>query len=180
MKIIKKYQSLLLFIGGFLIAYLLFNISLIKDFFLGLGNFGYIGALLGGLMFAYSLTVGIGVAILFTLAKSMSPLTLSLVAGFGAMLGDLLVFNLVRKKLKTKISKFYNLLDKKSFLRKILDNKKFNWILPLFGLLIIASPFPDELGVALVGESKMEESHFKLIAFLMNAIGIYILIGMFK
>jgi xanthosine utilization system XapX-like protein len=68
---------------------------------------------LGGLMFAYSLTVGIGVAILFTLVKSMSPLTLSLVAGFGAMLGDLLVFNLVRKKLKTKISKFYNLLDKK-------------------------------------------------------------------
>jgi hypothetical protein len=47
MKIIKKYQSLFLFCGGFLIAYLLFNISLIKDFFLGLGSFGYIGAFLG-------------------------------------------------------------------------------------------------------------------------------------
>lgn len=180
MKIIKKYQSLFLFVGGFLIAYLLFNISLIKDFFLDLGSFGYIGAFFGGLMFAYSISVGFGVAVLLTLAKTMPHLTLALVAGFGAMLGDLIVFNFVRNKLKTKISKFYRFLDKESFLRKILSKKSFSWILPVLGLIIVASPFPDELGVALIGESDIKESHFKIIAFLMNSIGVYILIGIFK
>ena len=176
---LKKYESLFLFVGGFLIAFLVFNISLVKDFFLGLGTLGYIGAFFGGLMFAYSLTVGLGVAILLTLSETMPHLALALVAGFGGMLGDLFVFNLVRKKLKTKISKFYRLLDKRSFLRKILSRKKFNWILPTLGLLIVASPFPDELGVALIGESEMDESNFKLIAFLMNAVGIYILVNIF-
>lgn len=166
--------------AGFLLAFLVFRLVWIEEFFLKLGSLGYVGALIGGIFFAYSFSVGFGVVILLTLAETMPHLLLALVAGFGGMLGDLLVFNLIRKNIKKKITKFYRLLDKQSFLRRILSRKKFRWVLPTLGLLIVASPFPDELGVALIGESEMKESNFKLIAFIFNFLGIYMLISILK
>lgn len=177
---LKKYKSLILFALGFLLAFLLFKVPSVENFFLSLGGLGYFGALVGGIFFAYSFSVGFGVVILLTLAETMPHLLLALVAGFGAMLGDLLVFNLVRKNIKKKITKFYRLLDRQSFLRRVLDRKKFNWVLPTLGMIILASPFPDELGVAMIGESDMKESHFKIASFLLNFLGIYILISILR
>jgi len=177
---LKKYKSLILFALGFLLAFLLFKVPSVENFFLSLGSLGYLGALIGGIFFAYSFSVGFGVVILLTLAETMPHLLLALVAGFGTMLGDLLVFNLVRKNIKKKVTKFYRLLDRQSFLRRILDRKKFSWVLPTLGMIILASPFPDELGVAIIGESDMKESHFKIVSFLLNFLGIYILISILR
>ncbi|HEY4478659.1 MAG TPA: hypothetical protein VI775_02350, partial [Candidatus Paceibacterota bacterium] len=50
------------------------------------------------------------------------------------------------------------------------------WLSPLIGAFIIASPLPDELGVALLGMSKIRIAVLIPLSFTMNILGIYILI----
>ena len=47
----------------------------------------------------------------------------------------------------------------------------------MIGAIIIASPFPDEIGVSLMGISKMKTYQFILISFLLNAIGIFLVVS---
>ena len=54
--------------------------------------------------------------------------------------------------------------------------KFFRWLTFLVGGLIIASPLPDELGISILGFSKMKVSWFIAISLVFNFIGI-LLIG---
>ena len=49
----------------------------------------------------------------------------------------------------------------------------FRFMTPLLGVLIIASPLPDEIGLALLGFSRAKTFQILPIAFIMNFIGIY-------
>ncbi|KKR47070.1 MAG: hypothetical protein UT80_C0011G0001, partial [Parcubacteria group bacterium GW2011_GWC1_40_13] len=56
--------------------------------------------------------------------------------------------------------------------------KLFKWLIPFIGALIIASPLPDEAGLAMMGLSKMKTSVFIPISFALNFLGI-LAIGLF-
>jgi hypothetical protein len=45
----------------------------------------------------------------------------------------------------------------------------------LVGFLIITSPFPDEIGVAFLSMTKMDESTFRVVSFAANVLGVYLL-----
>jgi uncharacterized membrane protein YdjX (TVP38/TMEM64 family) len=61
-------------------------------------------------------------------------------------------------------------------LLRIFQNKYLAWFLPVAGAIIIASPFPDEVGVSLMGLSKIKPWRFALLSFILNTAGIYILL----
>ena len=61
-------------------------------------------------------------------------------------------------------------------IKLLLKLKLFRWLTFFAGGLIIASPFPDELGISLLGFSKMRTSWFIPLSFALNCIGI-LLIG---
>ena len=46
------------------------------------------------------------------------------------------------------------------------------WLIPFIGALIVASPLPDELGLTMMGLSKMKTSLFIPLSFLLNFFGI--------
>jgi len=52
----------------------------------------------------------------------------------------------------------------------------FRWITFFVGGFILASPLPDELGIAVLGFSKMRAKYFVLLSFVFNFLGI-VLIG---
>ena len=54
----------------------------------------------------------------------------------------------------------------------VFHRRMFRWVLPFVGALIIASPFPDEIGLGLMGLSRMRVRDLMIISFVMNAIGI--------
>ena len=58
----------------------------------------------------------------------------------------------------------------------LVHTKYFSWTLPILGAIIIASPLPDEMGVGLMGISKLKTSKFILLSFILNAIGIFLII----
>lgn len=178
MNLFKKYKNLIFFFGGIFFAILLSKLSLVSNFLINLHHLGYLGALFGGILFVYSFTVGFGIVILTILAKNLPILPLALVAGIGSVLGDLFVFKLIKDNLKDELEDIYKIIDKKQVIKKILKIKYLKWFLPILGIFIIASPFPDELGIALVGISNVKKSHFMLASFLLNSMGIYLLISL--
>src|SRR3989304_3240061 len=50
----------------------------------------------------------------------------------------------------------------------------FRWLIAFLGALVIASPLPDELGLMMMGFSKMRTLFFIPISFLLNSLGILI------
>jgi hypothetical protein len=57
----------------------------------------------------------------------------------------------------------------------IFRSKFFKWTVPVLGALIIASPFPDELGLVMLGLSKTKTLIFVPLSFALNFSGILIL-----
>jgi uncharacterized membrane protein YdjX (TVP38/TMEM64 family) len=138
-----------------------------------MGSFRYLGAFVGGMLFTSTFTVTTGIVVLLDLAKSFSPLEVGLVAGLGAVAGNVLMFKFVRDGVFAEVEEIYNQVDSRHHLIKLLHTKYFLWMLPVIGAVIILSPLPDELGITLMGISKMKMNKFLPISFILNSIGIF-------
>lgn len=172
-----KYKNLTLVFLGVIIALILSRIDVFHQFLLHLGNFGYIGAFIAGVLFVSTFTVATGAVILLILAGTLSPIEIGIIAGLGAVFGDFTIFRFVKDNLTNELEDIYNNVDSNHHFVKVLHSKYFSWTLPVIGALIIASPFPDELGVTLMGISKMKTYQFLLLAFALDAIGIFLVVS---
>ena len=172
-----KYKHLTLVFVGILFSIFLSRMEIFHQFLLRLGSFGYLGAFLAGTLFVSIFTVATGALILFTLAEYLHPVEIALIAGLGAVVGDLIIFRLVKDNLVGEIEDIYkNHLGGKDISR-LLHTKYFHWTLPVIGAIIIASPLPDELGVSLMGMSNMTIHRFMIISFVLNSIGIFLVVS---
>ncbi len=97
-KILQKirYPKFLLLILTFVAAYLLLSGRGLLPFHNFLFSLGYLGTFLAGTFFVYGFTAAPATAILLILAKSQNIILAGLIAGFGALLGDLIIFKFVR------------------------------------------------------------------------------------
>jgi len=172
-----KYKNLTILVLSLIFAYFVFNNETLHSYLLHLGNFGYFGAFIAGALFVSTFTVATGIIILLVLAESLSPIEIGLIAGLGAFIGDFIIFRFVKDDLVKEINHIYSLFDKNHHFKKVLDTKYFSWALPVVGAIIIASPLPDEVGVSLMGISKLKTYQFLLISFTLNAIGIFLIVS---
>ncbi len=141
-----------------------------------LGTLGYVGAFLAGIFFVSSFTVGPAAVILFHLG-SVGPLwSLSLIAGLGAAFGDVLIFRFLKDGVYKELAPRFSKLSE-SRLSRALQSPKWRWVLPILGGIIIASPFPDEIGIALMGFSSVRWWQFFPLAVVLNSIGIFFVLG---
>jgi len=171
----QRYKNLCLLVGGISFAAVLYQIEEFHFFLESFGNLGYIGAFLTGFLAASSFTAAIALVVLLILAEKLSPLELSLLAAFGSMAGDFFIFRLVKDGLVEEIRPLFDRFNGKH-LQALIHSHYFSWTLPVLGAIIIASPLPDELGVSLLGISKMNNRRFLLLSFVLNFIGIFTII----
>lgn len=146
------------------------------SFLLDLGNFGYMGAFFAGMLLVSTFTVTTGAIVLLVLAETLSPIEIGIVAGFGAVIGDLTIFHFIKDNLLGEITPIYNKMGGRH-ISAVLHTRYFSWTLPVLGAFIIASPFPDEIGVSLMGIAKMKTYQFLILSFILNAIGISLTLG---
>lgn len=172
------YRSLMFALGGIGVALLLSRWEAFHTVLTHLGTIGYFGAFLAGILSVFTFTVATSVLVLLILAETLSPLEIGLVAGLGAVAGDLFIFRFIRSNLMTEMSALYHHVDPQQHIKRVLHGKYFHWILPLLGMVIIASPLlPDELGVSLMGLSKISTPKFILLSYVLNALGIFLIIS---
>lgn len=149
--------------------------SFIQNIIIKLGELGYLGAFITGIFFVYTFTVAPSAAILFHLSDSYNPFLIALLAGLGAVIGDYIIFRYFKDKVFDELKPFFKMMSG-PFIKKIFSTPYFAWLLPLSGLFIIASPFPDEIGIGLISASRMKNWQFLLLTFLLNAAGIFIIV----
>lgn len=169
------YSNTGILILSLVLLYVFADYPFIKNFISSIGALGYLGAFITGIFFVSIFTVAPASVILFDLVNTLNPILVAILAGFGTVLGDYLIFSFLRDKLFNELKplfyKFGGTLLKKLFLTPY-----FSWLIPIFGAVIIASPLPDETGITMLGLSKVKIWQFLLITFLLNSAGIFILV----
>jgi uncharacterized membrane protein YdjX (TVP38/TMEM64 family) len=173
-----KYKNLTFFILSLVVAYFVFQNETLHSYLLHLGNLGYVGAFFAGILFVSTFTVATGAIILLILAETLSPIEIGFIAGLGAVIGDFVIFRFIKDDLAREIKQIYNLFDRNYHFKKIFNSRYFSWTLPVMGAIIIASPLPDEIGVSLMGISKLKAYQFLFISFVLNAVGIFVVVSM--
>ena len=153
--------------------------QLIRDSIEGIKNLGYLGAFIVGIFFVSTFTVVPASVVLINLAKELSIMEVSLLAGLGGVVGDYIIFRFLRDRvfdeIKPVFMKFGSLR-----LSHLLSTPYFAWMAPVVGALIIASPLPDEIGITLLGISKLKNWQFLTLSLALNCAGIFIILSIAK
>ncbi len=171
-----KYPKFLLLVLTFVAAYILFSGRSFLPFHNFLLSLGYFGTFLAGIFFVYGFTAAPATAILLILAKSQDIVLAGLIAGVGALLGDLIIFKLIRHSFADELEKLRKERVVSYFDSKAPASLK-RYLMPIFAGFIIASPLPDEIGVSLLAASKtISMRTFSIIAYLFNTVGIIIIL----
>jgi membrane protein DedA with SNARE-associated domain len=108
------------------------------------------------------------------IARTNSLILTAVVGGVGAMLGDLVIFRFVKNSLANDFAVLMRHGAPKR-LTAVFRLKFFRWFIAFLGALVIASPLPDELGLAMMGLTKVKTAVFLPLSFVFNAIGILII-----
>lgn len=175
-----KYPKLLLLLITFIAAYLLFysrNYVPFNDFIISLG---YSGTFVAGLMFTYGFTAAPATAIFLILAQHQNIYIASLIGGLGALISDLFIFSFIRSSFLDEIRKLSREKVVRYFNGKSPSFVK-EYFLPVVAGFIIASPLPDEIGVAMLAASRMISTKiFAVISYLLNTAGIFVILYLGK
>lgn len=138
-------------------------------------QYALVGSFLAGICFASLFTIAPAVAVLIEIGQTQNPALIACIGGAGAVIGDLIIFRFMRDRVSLHLAVILH-KTKSPFFKSIIRHRAFKWVLPLIGAVIIASPFPDELGLALMGLSHIKVRTFIPLSFGLNAAGILIII----
>lgn len=135
------------------------------------------GAFFGGLFFTSVFTTAPAMVALGEIAQAGSVLTTAALGALGAVIGDLLIFAFVRDQLSEHLMEHLKASEGWTRFMVLIRTRSFRLVSLFIGGLIIASPFPDELGISLMGFSKLKTAWFIPLSYAFNFIGI-LLIGL--
>jgi uncharacterized membrane protein YdjX (TVP38/TMEM64 family) len=170
MRVERLHRDLLIIAAGVAFSIWLSQSGLLADGLSHAGERAALASLVAGAFFTSVFTIAPATAVLAALAGTFPPLTIAFWGALGAMFADALLFLFVRDVFADDLREFLRRhhvrltpLPHFGFLR---------WLYPLLGALIIASPLPDELGLALLGLTKTKLAVLLPLAFAMNFLGI--------
>ncbi len=157
-----------------LIAIILLKTGVLINILASSKELRLLGSFIAGMFFTSVVTVAPATVVLAEIAQVNSVLWVVFFGGIGAMIGDLIIFRFVKNRLSEDI--LYLLKKSKSEkLISVFRLRLFRWSIAFLGALVIASPLPDELGLTMLGFSKMKTSLFVPISFLLNSLGILVI-----
>ncbi len=142
-----------------------------------LSKVGRWGAFIGGMLYVSSFTVAIGVLLLVSATESVPLIPLSLLAGLGGVIGDTVIFKFIRSSLRAELIYVYEKLGGRFITKLFKRHKPLSSLLPVLGAIMIASPLPDEIGVSIMGVSRMRTIHFMIMTAFLNSVGVYVLLA---
>ena len=135
-------------------------------------EFGHLGAFVSGMFFTSIFTTAPAIVTLGEISTRMGIVETALWAAIGSVVGDMLIFRFVKDRMSIHL---LEILPHKGGIRrftKLLKFRFFRYLTFFMGGLIIASPLPDELGISLLGLSRMREVYFVPLSFVFNFVGI--------
>ena len=176
-----KYPRFLALAGSLILAYVLFAGLETQPHTERLKSLEYLGMYVVGIFYSYGFTGPPAAAALLIIGKDLNIALAGIVAGLGAMTGDLILFRLIRHSFVAEMQRLRHERIFRFFLERIpLPLKKHaSHLLPIIGCLVIASPLPDEIGIVLIASSnKISTEVFSILCYFLNTGGIMILLAL--
>lgn len=185
-----KYRNLLFLLLSFVFAYYMLKNPQIISFVENLGNFGYPASFVLGILFTYAFTVVPATIAIFSLGEVLNPFIIATIGAIGSVISNYIIFRLVRDRLIKEIntlSKEVKTLTKPvsdlffweelriRIWRVISRSKVWQILVPVFAGFILASPIPDEIGVAIFGAVKFNPEKFMIVSYLLHFVGILVI-----
>jgi len=168
-------QDIAIIALSIMLAVVLVKTKVLSDLLLSTNQMKILGSFVAGMFFTSFFTTAPAIAALGEIAQSGSIVMTALVGAVGAVVGDLIIFHFIKDRLSEH---FLELVSHNSIwnrTRFLFKYRYFKWFTFLLGGFLIASPLPDELGIGLLGFSKMKSKYFIPVSFIFNFIGIIII-----
>lgn len=174
-----KFKNTFLLLITLIIVFYLYNSPYGQEVIEKVPKLGYVGSIVLGIFFVSTFTVAPAGILLFELSQTYNPFLVALFAGSGAVIGDYVIFRFFKDSLFDELRPIFSKLSQ-GHLSHLYCTPYFAWLTPVIGALIIASPFPDEIGIGLLGFSKLKNWQFMILSFFLNSIGILAMITIAK
>lgn len=170
-----QYPNTVTLLASLFLLYLLADTPIVHGVVQHIGGYGYLGSFITGIFFVSTFTVAPASVVLFHLAEQYEVLYIALTAGAGAVVGDVLLFRFLRDGVFEEYEPLMQKL-KRRHMFELFKTPFFAWLTPVVGALIIASPFPDEVGIGLMGFSRVKQWQFALLTYVLNTLGILLIV----
>lgn len=170
-------QDIAIVTFSILLAVILVKTKILSELLVSLNGVEFIGSFIAGLFFTSFFTTAPAIAALLEISQNNSIIETAIFGAFGAVIGDLIIFRFIRDRLSEHV---LEVVGHNSFIKTaktLFKLRYFRWFTFLLGGFLIASPLPDELGIGLLGFSRMKSKYFIPVSFVFNFIGI-VLIGL--
>jgi hypothetical protein len=167
-------KDLFILATGIAVTVFLVNIGFVAAFLELTKGMQILASFVAGGFFTSVFTIAPASVALSALVTKMHPVDVAFWGALGAAMVDYVIFIFVREGVSKNISHMFT----RSVRRKLVSLFHFGfmrWFVALLAGFIIASPLPDELGIALLGFSKIKPHQFILLTFVMNFFGIWAL-----
>ena len=174
-----KYKGLTLIAISIFLTIFLSKYNFLNELLFNLRNTPFLGSFIAGILYVSASTAALGILMLSDLAKTLPPIEIAIIAGLGGVVADFVLFRFFKGDLISEITPIYNKLGGKH-LTRLMYHKYFRWSLPIVGAIIIASPFPDEIGISLMGLSKIKSYQFVLLSLVLDIGGVFLLVTAFS
>lgn len=158
-----------------IIAIILVKTRALESLLTATGGLTIAGSFIAGLFFTSIFTTAPATVALAEIARATnSVLPVALIGGLGAMLGDLVIFRFIKNNLAEDLFCLIKKSHGERFI-SIFHLRLFRRLTILLGALVIASPLPDEIGLAMMGLSKLKTYIFIPLSFILNSAGILVI-----
>lgn len=168
-------QDLLIIVFSLLIAVILVKTGVLTEILTSTKELEILGSFIAGMFFTSIFTTAPAMVTLGEIARANSIIPTAAFGAIGAVVGDLIIFRFIRDRLSEHVLELVKHQGVERRIRVLFKSKFSRWLTFLAAGLIIASPLPDELGISLLGLSKMRTSWFIQLSFVFNFIGIIII-----
>lgn len=170
-----KYPKFTVLLLTFVFVYFLFSWIDLESKIGQTSSHGFFSAFVAGVLYVYGFTAAFGTGILLSLLKDQNLFASVIVAAAGSLMGDLIIFRLIREYFGDEIMQLSESKGLAWLVRKLPDAVR-RFGLTLLGFLIVASPLPDEVGVSLIATGRISGTWFAILSFVLNAVGILAII----
>lgn len=170
----RLWKDGVIIVASVIVAVLIMQSGVLDRYILGSDGLYVLNSFVSGLFFTSAFTTAPAIVVLGKLGATHSPLIVALVGGLGALIGDLLIFSFIKSHITDDLMYFlkHSKSGESRRIAHLFKYRFFRWSLGFLGALIIASPIPDEVGLALMGVSRISIGKFALVSFVFNALGI--------
>ncbi len=169
----RNYPKLSAVLLSYIIVFGLFAVIGPQDVHHLVEPLGIGGIIVAGALYTYGFTASLGAVLLIAITPDHSPFLMAFLGALGATAADITIFKFLKGNLRSEVLR----IAKFRPIRLVLNSKlmRARPIRALVGFLVIASPLPDEIGVAFISMTRMQISQFRLVCFAANFVGVYAL-----